>query len=104
MMRKFSIVIVILGFALVDFAYLLPVNKYGMEGALDCDGPLKATLLLCMGLALSLVGLLIFFLKPFWDWKSNKIFYSVLLLTAIVVGMKIPEIYHESQVNEEHCH
>ncbi len=102
-MRKFSGFFVFFGLLIVAFAYVLPVNKYGMEGSLDCDGPLKSMIFICLGLVFSLIGALIFFVKPFWDWKSNKVFYTVLFLTALAVSMKIPEIYHESQFNQENC-
>lgn len=100
-MRKFSLLIVIFGLLIVAFAFILPVNKYGFEGSLDCDGPLRSMIILSLGVGFTIMGGLVFMLKPFWDWKSNKIFYSLTLLTFIVVAFKIPEIYRESEVNKE---
>lgn len=100
-MRKFSLAIVVFGLLIVGFAYILPVNKYGIDGSLDCNGPLKSMIVLFLGLGFTVLGALTFLLKPFWDFKSNKFFYGVVLVTVLVVVMKIPEIYHETEVNQQ---
>ena len=103
MMRKLSLPLVLFGLLVIAFAVILPVNQYGIEGSVDCDGPLKTLIFICLGLVFTLIGVLIFFLKPFWDWKSNKFFYSVIFIIVISIAIKIPEIYRESQFNEENC-
>ncbi len=100
-MRKFSLLIVVFGLLIVAFAFILPVNKYGFEGSLDCDGPLRSIIFLSLGIAFTVIGGLVFMLKPFWDWKSNRTFYCVIFLSFVIVSLKIPEIYRESEVNQE---